>query len=171
VGATFDLLAFLAEPHRPASVAVVNRRTEPALASMWYLFADDRFWFHTPDLVDRGKSPFLAAATEGRAVAVMVETFDANGRILKVRATGAAAMAEPDLARVREIYDRYLGHGLQLWTGDWDAQAADVSYRLWTVLAERGSAVDYSGLGDGDVLRWTSPEELDALTTGRRPGG
>jgi hypothetical protein len=169
VTASFDLLAFLAEPHRPASVAVVNRRDEPALASMWYLFADGRFWFHTPDLVDQMRSPFLAAAAEGRTAAVMVETFDANGRILKVRATGTAALAEPDRARVREIYDRYLGHGLDLWSGAWEAQATDPSYRLWNVLAERGAAVDYSGLGDGDVMRWSSVEELDALTAARRP--
>ena len=44
---TFDVLGFLHEPRRPASVATVSGRGRPALAMMWFLVEDDRLWFHT----------------------------------------------------------------------------------------------------------------------------
>jgi len=58
----FDVLGFLHEPGRPASVATVSGRGRPALATMWFLVEDDRLWFHTaqsPGL----PVPFLRAAT------------------------------------------------------------------------------------------------------------
>jgi hypothetical protein len=46
---TFDVLGFLNEPGRPASVATVRGRGRPALAMMWFLLEDDRLWFHTAE--------------------------------------------------------------------------------------------------------------------------
>ena len=47
-GPAFDVLGFLGEPGRPASVATVSGRGRPALAMMWFLAEDERLWFHTP---------------------------------------------------------------------------------------------------------------------------
>jgi hypothetical protein len=47
---TFDVLGFLDEPGRPASVATVTGRGRPALAMMWFLVEDERVWFHTPEV-------------------------------------------------------------------------------------------------------------------------
>jgi hypothetical protein len=48
-GPTFDVLGFLSEPRRPASVATVSGRGRPALATMWFLVEEDRLWFHTAE--------------------------------------------------------------------------------------------------------------------------
>ena len=69
---TFDVLGFLDEPGRPASVATVTGRGRPALAMMWFLVEDDRLWFHTPEPSDV-PAPFLRAARERREVASVVD--------------------------------------------------------------------------------------------------
>jgi hypothetical protein len=60
-GPTFDVLGFLAEAGRPASVAMVSGRGRPALAMMWFLLEDDRLWFHTAEPPGL-PAPFLRAA-------------------------------------------------------------------------------------------------------------
>lgn len=157
----FDVPAFLAEPHRPAAVAVVNRRGEPALASMWFLFEDRRMWFHTATIGP--PSPYLAAAHVGATVAVMVETFDARDRVLKVRVTGPARIETTDIERVQRIYDRYLGGNVNAWSPAWDEQARSSDYQLWSVSPDRGSAVDYPRLQNGGgIYRW---EDLSDFPT------
>jgi hypothetical protein len=148
----FDVAAFLSETGRPASVATVTNSGRPALATMWFLFADDRFWLHSPG----GFGPFVRAAERSELVAAMVETFDPAGRVIQVRVTGPAAVEGADVDRVRQIYDRYLGRG-DLWTDEWREQASDPSYVLWTIEPARGAAVQYPKLEDaGGVFRWST---------------
>jgi hypothetical protein len=151
-GPGFDVLGFLAEPLRPASVATVTRRGRSALAMMWFVLAEGRLWFHTP--VGGGPpSPFLRAAAEGREVAVMVATFNPPDDVRQVRVSGPARLEERDDARVRAIYDRYIDE----WTPGWHGQATSADYRLWSMRPERGMAVTYAGLADRPVFRWSGP--------------
>ena len=64
-GPTFDVLGFLDEPGRPASVATVSGRGRPALAMMWFLLEDDRLWFHTAEPPGL-PAPFLRAGASWR---------------------------------------------------------------------------------------------------------
>ncbi len=158
----FDVRAFLNEPLRPASVATVSPTGRPALATMWYLFAEDVFWFHSPG----PSSAFLRSAQNRRLVSVMVETFDPVGRVVQVRVTGPASIEQTDEARVHRIYDRYLGPN-DLWSAGWREQQCNKSYVLWTVEPVTGAAVQYPELRDADgVFRWTDKKtfraELDA---------
>ncbi len=154
----FDVGAFLAELDRPASVASVTPTGRPALASMWFCFQDARFWLHS-----RG-GPFIAAADRGALVAVMVETFDPAGRVIKVRATGTARCEATDHERISRIYDRYLSSS-SAWTPGWRAQVRDTGFDLWSVEPETGSAVQFPALHDaGGEFRWrTTAAFLDAL--------
>lgn len=162
----FDVGAFLSEPLRPASVATVTGSGRPALATMWFVFADDRFWLHSPG----GPSPFVRAATRSELVAVMVETFDPSGRVIQVRATGPAAVERDDVDRAHQIYDRYLGHD-GLWTDEWQEQASDPSYVLWSIEPDQGAAVQYPKLENaGGVFRWSSSAEfLRAVDAAKSP--
>lgn len=63
-GPAFDVLGFLDEPRRPASVATVTARGRPALAMMWLLVEDERLWFHSPGRPGV-PAPFIGAAREG----------------------------------------------------------------------------------------------------------
>jgi hypothetical protein len=159
----FDVMSFLAELDRPASVATVTQRAGPALASMWFWFSDERFWFHSPTLEP---APFLRAAGEGRLVAVMVETFDPTGRVMKVRTTGPARVEPFDRERAVRIYDRYLSSS-DAWTPGWEAQVVDDHYQLWSVEPAVGTAVQYPQLNDaGGAYRWrTAAEFIEATTT------
>lgn len=149
----FDVGAFLSEPRRPASVATVTNSGRPALATMWFLFADHRFWLHSPG---GGPGPFVRAAGRSELVAAMVETFDPTGRVIQVRLTGPAAVESADFDRVHQIYDRYLGRD-DLWTTEWREQARDPSYMLWTIEPASGAAVQYPKLDNaGGVFRWSS---------------
>ena len=60
---SFDVLRFLGEPGRPASVATVTGQGHPALAMMWFSVAEDRLWFHTPG---GGDIPLAVPASRGR---------------------------------------------------------------------------------------------------------
>lgn len=161
----FDVGAFLLEPLRPASVATVTASGRPALATMWFCFADDAFWLHSPV-----GGPFTDAADHGAEVAIMVETFDPTGRVIQVRATGRASIPPCDVERVRTIYDRYLGPD-DLWTESWREQTDDASYVLWTIEPTRGAAVRYPELRDaGGVFRWSSHAEfIDAVRAAATP--
>ena len=63
-GPAFDVLGFLGEPGRPASVATVSGLGRPALAMMWFLAEDERLWFHTPEPPGR-PAPFVRARVSG----------------------------------------------------------------------------------------------------------
>jgi hypothetical protein len=148
----FDVVGFLNEPRRPASVATVTARARPALAMMWFVLDDSRLWFHTPE-VDGPPSPFLEAAAAGHDVAMMVATFNPPDDVRQVRASGPARLEARDEARVRAIYSRYL----DAWTPGWEEQASSAGYRLWSMSPQRGMAVTYPGLEDRPVFRWSQP--------------
>jgi hypothetical protein len=154
-GPTFDVLGFLDEPRRPASVATVTALGRPALAMMWFLVEDERLWFHSPE-GPGVPAPFNRAAREGALVAVMVATFDPPGDVRQVRMTGPSRLEARDDERVRRIYRRYLDG----WTARWERQATSAGYRLWSMSPERGMAVAYPGLRDGPAFRWAGPSEL-----------
>jgi hypothetical protein len=167
-GPTFDVLGFLDEPGRPASVATVTGRGRPALAMMWFLVEDDRLWFHTPEL-SGVPAPFLRAARERREVAVMVATFDPPADVRQVRMTGPARLEEQDFERVRRLYRRYVA----AWTPKWERQATLASYRPWSMSPDRGMAVSYPGLEDRPAFQWSKAFELfslrsDTTSTGQR---
>ena len=152
---TFDVLGFLMEPGRPASVATVSGRGRPALAMMWFLLEDRRLWFQTAESPGQ-PAPFLRAARERAEVAVMVATFDPPADVRQVRMTGPARLEQLDHARVRRLYGRYVDG----WTPKWERQATSVSYRLWSMSPERGMAVAYPGLEDSPTYRWSEPSGL-----------
>ena len=158
----FDIGSFLAERDRPASVATVSERGRPALASMWYWFGDQRFWFHSPKA---GPAPFLRAAAKGRLVSVMIETFNPAGRVIKLRSTGAARIDAFDRERVVKIYDRYLA-STDAWNPEWNAQVDDDAYQLWSVEPTVGSAVQFPRLQDaGGTYRWRTVDEFISAIT------
>jgi hypothetical protein len=156
---SFDVLSFLAEPGRPASVATVTGRGRPALAMMWFAVEDGQVWFHTPR---DEPAPFLRAAERNEPVAVMVATFSPPDDVRQVRMTGPARLAAArDDDRVRRIYDRYVPE----WTPDWEEQATSENCRLWSMTPERGMAVAYPGLAGGPPFHWSGPEGFQALGT------
>lgn len=159
-GPTFDVLGFLDEPRRPASVATVSGRGRPALATMWFLVEEERLWFHTAEPPGL-PAPFVRAARERAEVAVMVATFDPPADVRQVRMTGPARLEERDDARVRRLYGRYV----DVWTPEWERQATSAGYRLWSMSPDRGMAVTYPGLKDSPTFRWSEPSGLFHLRT------
>ncbi len=153
---SFDLLSFLAEPGRPASVATVTGRGQPALAMMWFAVEDGQTWFHSPRTES---APFLRAASRGEPVAVMVATFSPPDDVRQVRMTGPARLAARDHGRVRRIYDRYVPE----WTPGWEQQATSDDYCLWSMTPDRGMAVAYPGLADGPTFHWSDPAAFAKL--------
>lgn len=152
---TFDVLGFLHEPGHTASVATTTVRENPALAMMWFVVEDGRFWFHS--LEDHTRPlPFLDAARKGRDVAVMVATFDPPDDVRQVRTVGPARLEERDVSLVRRIYDRYV----PTWSPLWTSQAESMKYRLWSMLPERGMAVTYPELRAQPEFRWATAASL-----------
>jgi hypothetical protein len=74
--------------------------------------------------------------------------------------TGPARLEELDHDRVRRLYGRYVNG----WTPKWERQATSPSYRLWSMLPERGMAVAYPDLEDSPTYRWLEPTGLFRLT-------
>jgi hypothetical protein len=126
---------------------------------MWFLLEDDRLWFHTAEPPGL-PAPFLRAARERAEVAVMVATFHPPADVRQVRMSGPARLEEPDYARVRRLYGRYV----EGWTPKWERQATSPSYRLWSMSPERGMAVAYPGLQDSPTFRWSEPSGLFHLS-------
>jgi hypothetical protein len=153
---SFDVLSFLAEPGRPASVATVTGRGQPALAMMWFAVEDGQVWFHSPR---DEPAPFLRAAERGEPVAVMVATFSPPQDVRQVRMTGPARLAARDDGRVRRVYDRYVPE----WTPDFEQQATSDGYCLWSMTPHRGMAVAYPGLAGGPPFHWSGPAAFLAL--------
>src|ERR671934_2147814 len=106
----FDVNAFLAEPLRPAQVASVTRSGTPILGSLWFLFAEGRFWFSS-----RPRTPLAMAAMSGTEVAIIVDDFSPPENIRQVRVRGYGRVEPHDPARVEEMYRRYLGDELGAW--------------------------------------------------------
>lgn len=152
MSAAFDIPGFLRENRHTASVATVTPLGRPALATMWFVLAEGRFWFHTPTSGARA-SPFLTAAEHGHEVAAMVATFDPPINVRQVRVTGPARLEPPDSTRVRSIYKRYL----DAWSDAWEAQACSDELQLWSLEPERGMAVHYPGLENTEPVRWSTP--------------
>lgn len=124
---------------------------------MWFAFDDGRYLFHSPG---HGVAPFVQAADRRSLVAVMVETFDPSGCVMKVRATGPARREPLNLEQVVRIYDRYLSSS-DAWEPSWEAQARDSGYVLWSVEPTEGSAVQFPQLHDaGGTYRWRTSEQL-----------
>jgi Pyridoxamine 5'-phosphate oxidase len=153
---SFDVLSFLGEPGRPASVATVTGRGLPALAMMWFAVEDGQVWFHSPR---DEPAPFLRAAERSEPVAVMVATFSPPDDVRQVRMTGRARLAARDDDRVRRIYERFV----PAWTPAWEEQATSENYGLWSMTPERGMAVAYPGLAGGPPFRWSGPDAFLAL--------
>jgi hypothetical protein len=153
---SFDVLSFLGEPGRPASVATVTGRGLPALAMMWFAVEDGQVWFHSPR---DEPAPFLRAAERSEPVAVMVATFSPPDDVRQVRMTGRARLAARDDDRVRRIYERFV----PTWTPAWEEQATSENYGLWSMTPERGMAVAYPGLAGGPPFRWSGPDAFLAL--------
>ena len=104
-----------------------------------------------------------------RTVATMVETFDPNGRVMQVRATGPAEICALDGERVNRLYDRYLGPSGK-WSNDWKMQADDRSYSLWRMTPESGVAIQFPNHCDaGGPFRWNSHGDfIEAVRAARR---
>jgi len=162
----FDVASFLAEPRRPASVATVTQRGDPAPATMWFAFAEGRLWFHTSSR-SRIPSPFLAAAARGREIAVMIATFDPPHDVRQIRVTGPARIEPTDPDRVKAVHRRYVDD----WTQAWERQATSADYHLWSLLPQRGMAVAYPGLSAGTECRWTRAADMPGRTEAPEPGG
>jgi len=152
---SFDVLSFLDEPGRPASVATVTGKGDPALATTWFTVGEERLWFHTADGGDH-PSPFLRAAAGNREVAVMVATFDPPDDVRQVRVTSPARLEARDDGRVRRLYRRYVS----AWTPKWEAQAISRDYQLWSMSPQRGMAVAYPDLKDSPTFRWSEAARL-----------
>ncbi|WP_245266936.1 pyridoxamine 5'-phosphate oxidase family protein [Saccharomonospora piscinae] len=155
---TFDLLGFLDEPYRAASVATTTESGEAALAMMWFLLEDGRFWFNSPQ-TEGQPAPLLQAAREGLHVAVMVATFNPPHDVRQTRVVGPARLEERDISLVRHIYGRYV----PTWTPSWEAHAASAKFHLWSVRPDRGMAVTYPDLADQPVFRWSTHQTFLSL--------
>jgi hypothetical protein len=74
--------------------------------------------------------------------------------------TGAARLEAHDSDRVERIYERYLDGDRGDWKAEWASQIDSAEYHLWSVLAERGTAVSYANMRDGPRVRWSRPEDM-----------
>ena len=131
----FDLAAFLAEPRRMAQVAAVSPRGVPLLGSLWFLFADGRFWFSS-----HPATPFPKAAGSGAPIAVLVDQFDPPRAIRQLRVRGPGRVEPHDEERVSAIYRRYLGPDPDSWPSFFRTRVGDPGWTLWTVRPDSGVA-------------------------------
>jgi Pyridoxamine 5'-phosphate oxidase len=152
-GEPFDVAGFLAEAGRMAQVAAVSPGGVPLLGSVWFRFADGRFWFSS-----HPSTPFAAAAGRGAAVAVLVDQFAPPDAIRQVRVRGAARVEPHDPDRVEAIYRRYLGAGA--WPEFFRTRVHDTDWTLWTVTPDSG-VVTGSGFRPTEH-RWHRREEAPA---------
>lgn len=133
-----NVAGFLAEPGRPAQVAAVSPSGLPLLGSLWFCYADGRFWFSS-----HPSSPLVRAAAAGRPIAVIVDRFDPPSDIRQVRVRGPGTVEPPDPARVTAIYSRYLGDGE--WPEFFRTRVSDPDWILWTVRPASGVVTDNPG--------------------------
>lgn len=147
--APYDILSFLERPHQPASIAAVGSAGGPLLGTLWFKFTEGRFWLSTDT------ESFITAARRCQDFAVMVETFNPPAEILMVRTTGRGQVERHDPHRVRAIYERYLGADTGSWPGVFRERLHDESFRLISVLPERGVAATFRNFQGRDI-RWHS---------------
>lgn len=150
---SFDLAAFLAEPLRLAQVASVSPRGTPLLGSLWFLFADGRFWF-----TSHPATPFAKAAGRGAAVAVLVDQFDPPQAIRQLRVRGLSRVEGHDSQRVSAIYRRYLGPDPDSWPAFFRTRAHDASWTLWSTRPESGVVTVDPGFRPTEH-RWHRPQD------------
>jgi hypothetical protein len=148
VSESFDVAGFLAEPRRMAQVAAVSPGGLPLLGSVWFLFADGRFWFSS-----HPSTPLGMAAARGAEVAVLVDDFDPPDRIRQVRVRGPARVDAPDPARVHRLYARYLGPDPDSWPGFFRDRTTDPTWTLWSVPPDTGVATISPGFRPQET-RW-----------------
>jgi hypothetical protein len=153
VTATFDVPAFLAETGRPAQVAAVSPSGVPLLGSLWYVFAEGRFWFSS-----LAGSPLPRAAERGSPVAVLVDDFTPPQAIRQVRVRGAAQIEPQDPDRTRSLYARYLGPDEPGWPEFFRRRLTDERWLLWSVWPDSGLAVSTPQFR-GDEYRWRTRDK------------
>lgn len=160
--APFDVAAFLGEPLRPAQVASVSRSGLPVLGSLWFVYADHRFWFSS-----RPEAPLPRAMARGAEIAVIVDDFTPPDRIRQVRVRGTGRFEAHDPARVEQIYRRYLGTGLDSWPSIFRDRLRDPAWSLWTVPPGTGLVVCFPQF-EAHEVHWRSDEDspLPADATG-----
>jgi hypothetical protein len=154
VAVPFDVRAYLAEELRPAQVASVSATGVPLLGSLWFAYAEGRFWFSS-----FLGSPLPAAASSGRPVAVIVDDFNPPTSIRQVRIRGGGQVEPHDADTVRRIYRRYLGHDVDQWPDFFRTRAADADrWVLWSVRPDTGLVVTSPGY-IAQELRWSRPDD------------
>jgi hypothetical protein len=151
--ATFDVGEFLAETGRSAQVASVSPAHIPLLASLWYLFDGQKFWFRSPL-----SSPLVRAAERGVELAVIVDDFNPPVSIRQVRVRGHGRTEPHDSIAVHRIYERYLGIAVQDWPPLFRGTVEIAEgWTLWSVSPESGMAVTSPGFVE-EVYRWDTPD-------------
>lgn len=153
VAPPFDIQEFFDEPLRPAQVAAVSASGTPLLGSMWFLYAQRKFWFSI-----RPEGPIPRAALNGSDVAVIIDDFSPPDSIRQVRIRGRGQTEPHDPVQVDRIYRRYLGAEQEGWPEFFRRRLEDQSFALWTVTPTSGLAVAFPNF-DVTESRWDSPEQ------------
>jgi hypothetical protein len=151
--ASFDVVAFLGETGRSAQVASVSPAHAPLLGSLWYLFADGKFWFSS------ARSSVLPRTAErGLELAVIVDDFNPPASIRQVRVRGRGRIEPYDPDVVRHIYERYLGPVPDDWPQFFRERVGTAEgWTLWSVSADSGMAVTSPAFIE-EVYRWNTPD-------------
>jgi len=131
-----------------AQVAAVSESGVPLLGSLWFVFFGDRFWFSS-----HPSSPFVAAASRGCELAVLIDQFDPPDHIRQVRVRGPGRIEIHRPERVQKIYERYLGRDVNAWPDFFRARLNDNSWTLWSVSPECGVATLYPDFRE-ESTRW-----------------
>ncbi|MEL7157984.1 MAG: pyridoxamine 5'-phosphate oxidase family protein, partial [Actinomycetota bacterium] len=135
----YDVAGYLSEHLRPAQVSAVSPSGSPLLGSLWFLWADRKFWFSS--VFD---SPLVRAFQRGSEVAVLVDDFSPPADIRQVRVRGPAGVEVHDPDRVEEIYVRYLGADLDTWPVGFRNRLDDLSYVVWSVTPVSGLVASFA---------------------------
>ncbi len=147
--APFDIAAFLGEVMRPAQVSAVSPSGLPLLGSLWFLWADRRFWFSSAS-----DSPLVRALGHGSQLAVLVDDFSPPIDIRQIRVRGPGSIERHEPARVQRIYERYLGTDLDRWPDAFRTRLDDPAYVLWSVVPASGVVASFANF-TGAEIRWS----------------
>ena len=146
----YDVGGYLSEHLRPAQVSAVSQSGSPLLGSLWFLWVDRRFWFSSVS-----DSPLVRAFQNGSEVAVLVDDFSPPVDIRQVRVRGPARVERHDPARVKEIYERYLGADVDTWPGGLRNRLDDLNYIVWSVTPVSGVVASFAHF-KGEEARWSN---------------
>jgi hypothetical protein len=155
-----DLAAFLTEPRRMAQVAAVSPQGVPLLGSVWFLFAEGRFWF-----TSHPATPLAKAAGRGAQIAVLVDRFDPPQAIWQLRVRGPSRVEDHDPERVGAIYRRYLGPDADSWPAFFRTRVHDGSWSLWTTRPDSGVVTANPGFRATEY-RWAHLHDAPAGLSG-----